>query len=92
MNVERAISIVVVLVYALLSWRSAGVGAFLGTFAICAIPLALIWFAEVIGGYTGWVGSLRTVNRASPPSWLRAAGWVLLLAPAIVFGLSLLKA
>jgi hypothetical protein len=91
METSRIVSLVLVAVYAVTAWRSAGVGPFMTTIAICCVPLALIWYPEKIGAYTGWVGSMRTVNRKSPPSWLRFAGWLLLLAPAVVMVLRWLR-
>ena len=51
---------------------------------LSCIPLALIWFAENIGNYTGWVGSMRVVDQATPAAAIRFMGWVFLLAPLVV--------
>jgi hypothetical protein len=42
------------------------------------LPLALIWFPEWLGGLTGW-GTRAPVDRPSPPRFVAAAGWLILL-------------
>ena len=42
------------------------------------IPLALIWFAEVLGSATGMIGHGR-VNAPTPPAMVAGFGWVVLL-------------
>lgn len=91
MNTERSVSLILLVVYALFAWRSANVFAFLATLGVGCIPLALIWFPEQIGSYTGWVGSLRTVNRESPASMVRVFGWILLIVPALVMSLAAMR-
>lgn len=58
--------------------------------AICAaylvLPLALIWFPEVFGEFTGYLGRGADVDVETPPALASAAGWFLLVGlPAIVW-------
>jgi hypothetical protein len=49
------------------------------------IPLACIWFGDELGGYVGLLPGPAITKRS--PGWLvKAAGWFLLLLPAIAFG------
>jgi uncharacterized membrane protein YoaT (DUF817 family) len=42
-------------------------------------PLALIWFPETIGSYTGYVSSGQTIDTETPPSIVAGLGWLLLV-------------
>jgi hypothetical protein len=49
------------------------------------VPLALIWFPEVIGRATGNLGG-RHINRETPPVVVSLAGWFFLVGlPGILF-------
>ena len=49
------------------------------------LPLALIWFPELLCGLTGW-GTRAPIDRPSPPRLVAAAGWLFLLGlPLLVF-------
>jgi hypothetical protein len=52
--------------------------------------LACIWFGDEIGGYTGWIG-LRPITARTPGGMIRFAGWLLLLLPAVAFGIQHLR-
>ena len=42
-------------------------------------PLAIIWFPEELGSYTGRLGGGNSIDETSPPIFLAVVGWVLLL-------------
>ncbi len=48
------------------------------------LPLAFIWFPEQIGNLTGYYKS-GYVNVQTPAAIVSFLGWVLLIAPAVVF-------
>ena len=43
-----------------------------------AISLVLIWFAEPLGDYTGFVGA-HYISRPTPAIFIEIVGWLLLL-------------
>jgi len=55
-------------------------------FVFCLVPLACIWFPEVMGDYAGSIVASR-INAPSHPAFVRALGWVVLLLPLIVLAL-----
>ena len=52
----------------------------IGIFLI--LPLACIWFADAMGGYTGPTANMA-ITAPSPGMIVRILGWVLLLLPLI---------
>lgn len=60
-------------------------GAAVGVGAASLLPLALIWFPEVIGSATGAVGHGH-VDHETPPVLIVLAGWFLLVGlPAVLY-------
>jgi hypothetical protein len=51
------------------------------------VPLALIWFPEVIGQATGNLGG-RSINRETPAVLVSVAGWFLLVGLPVVWYLT----
>jgi hypothetical protein len=51
------------------------------------VPLALIWFPEVIGSATGYcLGGLMRVDTPTPAIFISSVGWILLVAfPAVLY-------
>lgn len=66
-------------------------GAFIadGFYGLCivsgflALPLACIWYPDVLGGITGWFGSTHIV-RETPESVVSIVGWTFLFLPVAV--------
>ena len=50
--------------------------------------LALIWFGDEIGGYTGLSGSGISITRTSPGCAIVFLGWIFLLAPLIIWSIT----
>ena len=50
------------------------------------LPMALIWFPDAIGGFTGYVGRGGRIDTETPPFLVSAAGWILLIGvPAAIY-------
>jgi hypothetical protein len=83
MSWNRLISVLVAVIYLAIAFAHGGMGlAFkLGLFLI--LPLACIWFADAMGGYTGLLGSMP-ITAPSPGVFVRILGWLLLLLPLIL--------
>jgi hypothetical protein len=67
-----------------------GKGGFI-MFGFVVLPLACIWFADAMGGYTGPSTDIW-ITAPMPGLFVCIAGWLLLLLPVfIVFGSALVK-
>jgi len=57
--------------------------------AVCVallLPLALIWFPDEIGGFTGYMGRGGNITTESPGCLVAAAGWFFLVGlPALLY-------
>jgi hypothetical protein len=50
------------------------------------LPLAIIWFPDAIGSFTGYVGRGGRIDTEAPPFLVSASGWILLVAvPAVIY-------
>jgi hypothetical protein len=61
-----------------------GIQAAAAAGASLVVPLALIWFPEEIGSYTGYVGRGATIDAETPPFIVAGLGWLLLI---LLFGI-----
>jgi hypothetical protein len=53
------------------------------------LPMALIWFPEEIGEFTGYSFRGHRIDTETPPFLVSAAGWFLLVGvPAVIYLLS----
>ena len=79
---SRVLSVVLVLIYVIVACISDGIqlAAELGIF-LC-IPLALIWFSDAVGAYTGHYKV--QITSPTPGVFIAFAGWLLLLSPVLV--------
>jgi hypothetical protein len=83
MNRNRVFSGVIAGVYLLIALAHGGIElAFIVGISLI-LPLACIWFAEAMGGYTG-VTTNVAITKASPGLIVCILGWVLLLLPLII--------
>lgn len=87
MTWNRILSGAVAIIYMLVAAFTVGAeGAFkVGMFVV--LPLACIWFSEAMGGYVGPTGS-GAITGASPAVLVCILGWVVLLLPVILAGVS----
>jgi hypothetical protein len=85
-TVARVVSLAIAAAYVVAGFALVKSWTFVLTVAAGTIlPLALIWFPEFLGGLTGW-GTKAPIDRPSPPRFVAAAGWLLLLGlPMLVF-------
>ena len=92
MLVSRALSLLVAAVYFVLAGIATGWTAQLLLVAVMlAFPLALIWFPEEIGDFTGHTGRAQITSK-SPGCMVAAGGWFLLVGwPAIMVLIRLLN-
>ena len=48
-------------------------------FFVLLLPLALIWFPEEIGSFTGYVSRGSTIDNETPPILVSLMGWLFLV-------------
>lgn len=79
----KIISLIIALGYLVVVMvKVGGLESFLSWLLLVILPLALIWFSDEMGNYTGPTGGagLRP-DYSSPGCLVRFFGWLLLLAP-----------
>ncbi|MGB1130015.1 MAG: hypothetical protein ACPG4K_08190 [Haloferula sp.] len=84
---HRFASALVYLIWIALVFSTGGLGHAFKAAAYYLLPMACIWFPDAMGNYTGalWArGPL--VDERSHPTFLRWAGWFLLLVVPILIG------
>lgn len=60
-----------------------------GGCVILLLPLALIWFPEEMGSFTGYVGRGGSIDTETPPILVSIAGWFFLVGlPVLMYFLS----
>ena len=77
----KLLSLVVALGYPVGLIVSSG-GIESGLFVVCGyllLPLALIWFSEEFGSFTGYVGRGGNIDTETPPILVSMFGWLILL-------------
>lgn len=52
--------------------------------AYLLFPLALIWFPEEAGSFTGYIGQGGNIDTETPPIVVSIFGWVFLLGPFLL--------
>jgi hypothetical protein len=83
MNWNRVISGLLAGVYLVLAYAHGG-GESAFRVGMCLIlPLACIWFADAMGGFTGPT-TMIAITRASPGVFVMILGWLILLLPVII--------
>jgi len=86
--ISKGLSLLVVAIYGLAYVVSTGklnIGLVYLAGYVC-IPLALIWFPEIIGGMTGNIGQGGNIDLETPPALVGFFGWLFLLgAPLLTY-------
>ncbi|UCH33572.1 MAG: hypothetical protein JSV65_13510 [Armatimonadota bacterium] len=80
MPVDKVISLVIAAGYLTAAAVSGGGAEVLRTALWVGLALALIWFGDELGEYTGLMRG-HAVTSTSPGALVRFFGWVFLLAP-----------
>jgi hypothetical protein len=63
------------------------IGSVLLVSAVLLVPLACIWYGDEMGGYVGMLPG-PAINRRTPGVFIKVGGWILLLFPLLIIGLS----
>ena len=89
----RRASLIIAAVYLVLSVVLGGLMWFLMTILLLIVALALIWFCDEIGDYTGGFHRVGRpyITKKSPGVLVSLFGWLLLLLPVIIFLLKLTR-
>jgi len=84
-----ALGIASVYVVLLIAQGDAQVSELLQYIAVLLLVLALIWFPEQVGEFTGYVGRGGNIDVETPPLLVSLAGWFFLVGlPVLVWWLS----
>lgn len=78
---NRILSALVGAIYLIMVIRGVEAAGIVALFLI--MPLACIWFADAMGGYTGPTTSMA-ITEISPATIVRILGWLVLLLPVVV--------
>lgn len=84
------ISGLIVICYMALAIATGGEQECLEVVLFSVLPIACIWFPEVLGDYTGYA-MMRgpAITSGSPPGCVSVIGWLLLLLPVVQIGIIL---
>ncbi len=80
---NRILSGLLAMIYIVGAFVSCGGEGGLKVVGFVILPLACIWFGEVMGGYTGPTGGM-SITEPSPGLFVCIAGWILLVVPALL--------
>jgi Zn-finger nucleic acid-binding protein len=81
---SRLLSGAVALLYLIVAGANGDVASFARVAMWLVLPVACIWYADAMGGYTGLVSLARpAISRPAPGFAIALAGWILLLAPIV---------
>lgn len=87
---SRLLSLVLSAAYLVAALSSEDAEIILSVLGFVLFSLACIWFGDEIGEYTGWIG-LRPITAQTPGGMIRFVAWLLLLLPAVAFGIQHLR-
>jgi hypothetical protein len=79
----KILSLVIAAGYVLAAIAYAGWGAIQLGVALL-LPLALIWFPEEIGSFTGYVGRGGMIDQETPPILVSVMGWFFLIGLPLI--------
>ena len=87
---SRVVSLGVALLYVGLALTMEGVKGVALVSGFLLLPLACIWFPEVMASYTGWGLSRVAITKESPEILVYYGGWLLLFLPVVGASISAL--
>ena len=82
-TVDKLVAFGLVLVYSLIGLVTGGFVMLPGLAISLLPPLTLIWFADELGDFTGYVGRGGVVDQTSPPFLIAGFGWIVLIGMPI---------
>ncbi len=82
----RKTSLIIAIVYLILALVAGGLVLFLSILCVLIVALAMIWFGEEIGEYTGGFHRIGSpyITKKSPGALVSLFGWMLLLLPVLL--------
>ena len=90
-TIGKILGLVIALAYAVIIAVTEG-GVTEGAIKCCVallLPLALIWFPDELGSFTGYVGRGGNINTETPPILVSIMGWFFLVGlPVLLYFLS----
>ena len=91
MDWNRIVSLLIALVYIVVAYIAGGGQSVLKMAVFLVFVLALIWFSDEMGSYTGFIGRGPPITQQTPGCIVRVIGWLFLLLPAVVYLIMLLR-
>jgi Zn-finger nucleic acid-binding protein len=89
---SRVLSGTMAIIYLVISGVTGDLAAFVKTAMFLILPIACIWYADAIGGYTGLMSFPRpAITQQTPGFAIALGGWILLLMPivaVVIFAIS----
>jgi hypothetical protein len=79
----RVMSLGVAIIYMVLAWWSEGLNVTIKIGCFLLLPLACIWFPDVLASFTGWGLSRVAITKESPEGLVFYGGWFLLFLPVL---------
>ena len=81
-TISKIVAVVIALIYAIAVVIAVGLSR-AGGVLLLVVPLALIWFPEELGSYTGYVSRGSTIDTETPPAIVVFLGWLILVLTGI---------
>ena len=78
-TVSKIVALCLALIYTAIAVAMTGFAAIPGMMILLVPPLGLIWFAEDLSEFTGYVGKGGTIDQSSPEFLIAAFGWLVLI-------------
>ena len=91
MDFNRIISLLIALVYIVVAFIAGGGQSVLYAAVFLVFVLALIWFSDEMGSYTGFIGRGPPITQQTPGCIVRVIGWFFLLLPAVIYLIMLIR-
>lgn len=84
--VARCLALAIVIAYGSVVFKEGGAltPATLQLWLALLVPLALIWFPEQVGSFTGYVGRGGNIDTETPPFLVSLMGWLFLIGLPLV--------
>jgi hypothetical protein len=80
---SRVLSVLLAVIYIIVGTVAGGAEVGFKVFAFVILPLACIWFADAMGGYTGQTWTGMPITAPSPGVIVCIVGWLVLLSPVV---------